>query len=262
MSYPLPPVKTNRDPIYAVPAPDPTPIGDVTPYTSPPLPPLPEIKTVSGRLTEDETSFILQTTLKPIHHDDPNVLRFIACYINCRDTRQAAREAGLDPRSGVNLRNRPDIYAAITKLTEKSVMKYGFDASEVIEKVKEIAGIDPIEFENADGSYKTKLSEIAPESRRAIKKFKCKNIYGHDPNGMHIVTGQIIEVELWDKMKAIEFLGREKDLFVEKKKVEHDVSGKMASILLDSERRAEQRQISASDNSREVIQIEARKVDE
>lgn len=217
---------------------------------------IPPIETVNGKLTEDETSFVLRTTLLPEHREDPNVLRFIAAYVRCRDARQAAREANLDPRSGPNLRSRPDIHHCITKLTEKSVMKYGFDASEVIEKVKEIAGIDPIEFVNPDGSYKTDMSEIAPESRRAIKKFKAKNLFEKDPNGMDVKVGVLIEVELWDKMKAVELLGREKELFKETKKVEHDVSSNMASFLLESQRRADERLSSIA----KPIEIEARRV--
>jgi len=199
----------------------------------------PQKGTSQGRLDEDETSFILQTTLLPQHADDPNILRFIAAYMRCRDTRQAAREAGLDPRSGQNLRTRPDIHQAIVKLTEKSVMKYGFDASEVIEKVKEIAAIDPAEFLRPDGSYITDMREIPPESRRAIKKFKAKNLYEKDPNGMRVQVGVLIEVEMWDKLKATEMLGREKELFKETKKIEHDVTSNMAQVLLESSRLAD-----------------------
>lgn len=193
----------------------------------------------SGALTENEADIIFKTTLRPEHRDDPNVLRFISNYMRCRDARQAAKEAGLTPNSGTVLRNRPDIHDCIEKLTLKSVQKYGYDATEVIERVKEIAGIDPIEFENPDGTYKTSLAHIAPETRRAIKKFKCKNIFETDPNGMKIVVGQLIEVELWNKMHAIELLGKEKEIFKQKTTVEHDLSNRMADILLESKQRAD-----------------------
>ncbi len=216
--------------------------GNPHTYAAPPvIPPLPtpEITTVNGKLSENETSIILKSTLLAEHQEDPNVLRFISSFLKCRSPSQAAREAGLQPSAGYNLRNRPDIHLAITKLTEKSVMKYGFDATEVVERVKEISNVDPIEFENPDGTFKLHMKDIAPESRRAIKKFKAKNFYEKDPNGMDRLAGQIIEVEMWDKMKSLELLGREKDLFKETKKVEHDVTKNMAAVLLDSRRRAE-----------------------
>lgn len=195
----------------------------------------------SGAVTLDETQHILKQTLLPEHHGDPNVLRFISSYMRCRDVRQAAREAGLHPNSGTVLRSRPDIHSAITALTTKSMMKYGFDAAEVIEKVKEIAGIDLIEFQNEDGTYKKSLNDVSPEARRAIKKLKVRNTYETDPNGMKIYTGEIIEIEVWDKMKAVELLGREKEIFKETKKVEHDITGNMKDLLLDSRRRADAR---------------------
>lgn len=188
----------------------------------------------SGALSLNETSLILNATLKPEHRDDPLVIAWIAAYMNCRDVRQAAMEVGIDPRSGKNLRARPDIHLAITKLTDKSVIKYGFDATEVVERVKEISNVDPIEMERPDGSYKNKMSEIAPETRRAIKKLKVKNTYLKDPNGIPYIEGQIIEYEFHDKMKAHEMLGQEKDVFKPKSVVEHDVSSRMADVLLES----------------------------
>lgn len=256
--FPVPP-KSNRSGSGGSPA---VPSNAVpTPPTPEPLAPPkpPPIDSVNGRLSEDETTFILRTTLLPEHREDPNVLRFIAGYIRCRDARQAAVEAGLDPRSGANLRARPDIHLAITKLSEKSVMKYGFDASEVIEKIKEIVNVDPVDFLRPDGSYKM-LHEMAPEARRAIKKFKAKNLFEKDPNGMPVQIGVLVEIELWDKMKGSELLGREKEIFVEKKKVEHDISANMGSFLLESKKRAEDRQAALAAGS-EPILIEARKVD-
>ena len=210
-----------------------------TPPTRIPSPPTPQIVTHNGELTEGEIVLVLRSTLLPEHREDANVLRFISSYVRCRSARQAAREAGLKPQHGDVLRSRPDIHLCITKLTEKSVMKYGFDASEVVERVKEISNIDPIEFENPDGTFKLHMKDIDPECRRTIKKFKAKNFYEKDPNGMERLAGQIIEVELYDKMKGLEMLGREKDLFKGTTTVQHDVTSRMASVLLESTSRAE-----------------------
>jgi len=207
-----------------------------------PFPPPPGCEpTPSNKLDDDELRFILHSTLKPNHRGDPNILGFISSYIGNRNVSQAARSVGLTSGQGNAIRNMTDVHNAITAITQKMLNKYGFDASEVVEKVKEIAGTDPIEFVNNDGTFKTKMSEIAPEARRAIRKFKAKNIYEDDPNGMPRVVGQLIEVELWDKMKAIELLGREKDLFKETKKVEHGITEQMADVLLESSKRADDR---------------------
>lgn len=203
-------------------------------------------------LGPEAVSFILRTTLTREHHDDPNVLKFISEYVSCRDVRQASALAGIPSAIGHKLRRLTDIHVAINKLTEAAVMKYGLDANEVVEKVKEIAFVDIAEFENEDGTYKTSLRAISPETRRAVKKFKVRNLYERDPNGMQIKVGELIEVELWDKMKAVDLLGRETDLFKEKKIVEHGITENMRDILLASQERADQ----AVEEAREVT-IEA-----
>lgn len=202
--------------------------------------PLPKgaVNNVNPALTNDEKSFILKKCLLPQHAEDPNVLKFIQNYLMCRDAKQAAREAGLNGRDGENLKRRSDIHEAIRQLTEKAVLKYGYDATEVVERVKEIAMVDPIDLENSDGSFKKHMKDLSPELRRAIKKMRVKNIFENDPNGMKVITGEIIEIEFHDKMKAVELLGREKEIFKESKKITHDLTDNMSSVLLQSRDRA------------------------
>jgi len=212
----------------------------------------PVVPKMDTALTDDETTFILDKYLRQDQRLDKRVLTFIHSYLQNRNAAQAARDAGM-PGKGPWLRSRPEIHAVLEAITQKAVMKYGYDAAETIEKVKEVASVDPIEFENPDGTFKTHLSQIAPEARRAIKKFKCKNIYGEDPNGMKTVIGQLIEVELYDKLKAVEMLGSEKDLFKKTTVVQHDVTKNMAATLLESSRRADQ-----AIAARPVLEIEGK----
>lgn len=191
-------------------------------------------------LTPTETQKILNTTLTPEHRTDPNVLNFISKYLICRDAKQAAVESGLNPKDGLHLKRNADVHLAIVQLTDIAVQKYNYDAHEVVEKMKEILFVDPLEFERPDGSYKS-LREMSPEARRAIKKIKAKETWDKDINGMPIKSGQIIEIELWDKMKSADLLGREKDIFKETKKVQHDITKNMADTLLESKKRAEDR---------------------
>lgn len=227
-----------------------------------PLPPghkVPQVK--EAKLTRDETAFILDRCLLPQHREDPNVMRFIASYLICRSVRQAAGEAGITARDGENLKRRPDIHRAIVEVTDKAVLLHGYDAAEVVERVKEIVAIDPGDMQRDDGTFIESLRELAPETRRAIKKFKAKNIWGHDANGMRVIEGKLIEVEFFDKLKGVELLGREKNLFKETKKVEHDLSKNMSSVLLASKALAEE----SAAGMREVsdnAQLESRSVGE
>lgn len=210
-----------------------------------PKPPQTEDVVVSEKavLHDEDLSFILDTCLKESHRRDPNIIKFITSYIQCRDPKQAAHEAGLPMSAGYSLRNRKDINEAITKITDTAVMKYGLDPAEIVEKVKSVAFVDPADLVDEDGVIYENLRDIPPEARRAIKKFKVKNLYSSDPNGMKVVIGKLVEVEMWDKLKANEFLGREKNLFKETKKIEHDVTTNMKDLLLESADRAEARRL-------------------
>ena len=55
-----------------------------------------------------------------------------------------------------------------------------------------------------------------------------------------IIIGKVIEYEFYDKLKAVDLVGKERDLFKNKSVVEHTVSKDMASILLESKRRGEE----------------------
>jgi len=231
MSMPLPPGSHKTMPL-------PPQFVTKTPVKVPPM--SVPCNTGENYVNSEETHQILSSKLLPIHMEDPNIINFIKEYLGCRNASEAARNCKLTTRQGQALRSKPDIHAAIEAMTAKSVMKYGFDSNEVVGLFKDIAWADPIEMENPDGSYKNRMSLLSAAFRRAIKKFEVKNIYGEDINGMRTITGQLIKVELHDKLKTGEMLGREKDLFKQTSVLQHDVTEKMSTVLLDSAKRGEE----------------------
>lgn len=216
------------------------------------------VEVKDGSLTDNEYDFILETTLKSKHREDPSVLMFIESFVRCKNIQQASAEAGIARSLGAQYRYRKDIALAIQKLIDKSIIKYGFDASELIERTKEMVDFDPIMLQNPDGTFKSNLYDVSPEARRSLKKLKVKNVWGEDLNGHKIITGEVIEYEFYDKQKAIEMVGREKDLFKTTTKVEHTISNDMASILLESAKRGAQ----ASLVHRPPIEVEGRVINE
>jgi len=211
-----------------------------------------------GSLTDNEYDFILETTLKSKHREDPSVIMFIESFVRCKNIQQASAEAGIARSLGAQYRYRKDIALAIQKLIDKSIIKYGFDASELIERTKEMVDFDPIMLQNPDGTFKSNLYDVSPEARRSLKKLKVKNLWGEDLNGHKIIIGEVIEYEFYDKQKAIEMVGREKDLFKTTTKVEHTISNDMASILLESAKRGAQ----ASLVHKAPIEVEGRVIHE
>lgn len=209
-------------------------------------------------LDTEAVSTIMQSTLKPEHATDPYVLKFIGNYVHCHNVGQAARLSGLTTNDGKNLFNRPDIYKCIQKITESAVVKFGYDAAEVVERVKELAFVDIADLFDDQGRLVENIHNIPPEVRRAVKKFKYKSYYEDDVNGVPQYRGRVYEVELWDKPRSLELLGREKDTFKKTTVLQHDVSKNAAEFLLGSLKRAEERvaQIQAPQEAIDVTPVE------
>lgn len=183
-------------------------------------------------------SRIIRETLLPKHATDPFVVKFIGNYVNCRSVKEAASLSGLTGADGRNLFNRPDIYKCIQQITEKAVAKFGYDAAEVVERVKELAFVDIADLFDGEGRIIENIHDMDPSIRRAIKKFKYKSYFEDDVNGVPQYRGRIYEVELWDKPRSLELLGREKDTFKKTNVIQHDVSKNAAEFLLGSLERA------------------------
>lgn len=144
-----------------------------------PLPPnvkhiLPVTDDRSGELTDNESGFILDATLKPKSRRDPIILAFIDEFIRCKNIAESSTAVGIKASEGYKIRHRLDVANAIQKLIDKSAIKYGFDASEIMERTKEIVDFDPISVQNPDGTFKNNFHDIDPAARRNIKKLKVK----------------------------------------------------------------------------------------
>ena len=196
-------------------------------------------------MTDEEMDMLFKSYLRADQYSNPAVLKFIMCYLDCRNAAEASRVSGIP----TSWRKKPEIHACIDAITNKAVQKYGYDAHELIERLKAIASFDPINLENPDGSFKTHFSQMDYMTRAAIKEMEVKNIFGEDANGMRIVIGQIIKIKPYDVMQATELLGTEKNVLRRTTKVEHDITTNMRELLLGSQKRAEERKAL---NAREV----------
>jgi hypothetical protein len=188
----------------------------------------------------EEFSRVLKEILIPKHFADPKIIEFISKYIQYNNITKAAKAVGLSTQDGKWLFNQVDIYKAITSLQTKDVERFGYQAAEVVERTKEIANLDPADLFNDDGTIIENMKQIPEHARRAIKRFKAKNIFENDHNGMPQYVGKMVEVEFWDKLKGNELLAREKDVFKKTDVIQHDVSKNAREYLLGSLSRAGQ----------------------
>lgn len=164
------------------------------------------------KLTDNEALFIINSCLPHAMQNDPTVLRFIDSYVSCRNVSQAARHAGVNLHQGRKWKNNTFVNDAITKLTMKSIDKYGFNAEEVVERIRELTDSNVFDWFNDDGTIKHP-KEMPPEAQRTVKSFKVKETWGQDPNGVKYQNGRIVDIEFYDKIKASELIGPEKGVF-------------------------------------------------
>lgn len=217
-----------------------------TMLTASPTPALVDVKPSQEPQTHEQLlDLIIRTTLKPEHGTDANILRFIANYNLSKDVKQAAKESGLSAIDGRRLIQRPDIYECCQKIAAAGARKFGYDAEEVVAKVKEVIEFDPIELIDPNtGVFYEDISQVPPEARRVIKKLTIQNVYDKDPNGVIIgIHSKILKFEFWDKLKAAEMLGGEKEVFKKQLKVEHDVGSNMRETLLGRLEDADNRKV-------------------
>lgn len=233
MAIPPPPGFNNRMDARLQPEPEPDPFSPDN----------------TDNLLDTEISFFFKANLTPEQQKNIPLCRFIVEYFKCRNNVQSCRAAGVPVSRGQSWLRNAHVFDCIKAMTNKQLMKYAYDENEVMARIKEIAEVDPIELQNPDGTFKTRMEDIRPEVRRAIKKFKAKNLWRSDANGMRELYGVLVEVEFWSKEKTLEMLGIEKDLLKKTTKVEHTVSAQMADILLESGSRADQHRI---ESAREV----------
>lgn len=180
---------------------------------------------------------IINIMLNPEHRIDPKIIKFIHSYIECRHIKEAEKLAGLSVGQGKRILNKPDVQACMLKINEELGDQAAIDASAIIARTKEIVDFDIADIFTEDGRVKD-IKDMPPAASRVIKKMVVREVYEKDMNGQDVFSGYIKTVEFFDKMKGIELLGSQVDLFNKKVKHEHDVTGNLAALLLQSEKRA------------------------
>lgn len=212
-----------------------------------------------GILTLSESEIILRRELHPEHYNDQRVITFIRSYLMEYSVTIACRDAMISASRAYQLLKSPDVDSAIKKLEAKSVAGANFKASSLIRRMEEIVDVNIMDMLNDDGTCKPK-SELPAAFQRTIKKFKVKCEWSvvkdmnGVPTGTQLMTAQITDVELYDKMKAAELLARDHGIFREVKTTVHELGKSAGAILLGTaEQRAEERVAALRDVTPEKI---------
>lgn len=141
--------------------------------------------------------------------------------IDNNQTRAYMRASHNNPNEGTAramacaLMKEKGVKRRIRDLQKKSFVKLDVSAERVLKETAAISFIDARKFFDADGNF-VLPGQWTEEMGAAVKKFEVlqRNLSGADGK-----TDTIYRVELWDKGKPLENLGKHNNLFQEK--VEH-----------------------------------------
>lgn len=138
---------------------------------------------------------------------------FVEYYLGCLNATEAAAKAGYSPKSarakGSQLLSNVNIQAVIQERRKKKLAEISIEQNRVLEEVAAIAFTNffDVAMIGDDGklTYK-KPEDIPPHAHKAIKRILPKDKETETDRGK--TTESSVSIELWDKMKALEFLGK------------------------------------------------------
>jgi len=142
--------------------------------------------------------------------------RFVEEYLVDLNATQAAIRAGYSTQTAYSIGDenlkKPEIKNAIEKALAERSRRTGVNADRVILELAKIAFVNPTDVINMDEA--TVRGEANREDTAAISSVKVKRIPTED--------GDIVEREVrtYDKIKALELLGKHLGMFTDKFKVE------------------------------------------
>lgn len=139
---------------------------------------------------------------------------FCEHYAKVLNASEAARLAGYATsrtgEHGYQLLQKAPIQKRIAELTAKVAKKIHISTDMLIEELWNIASFDIGEIFNDDGSLKP-IGEIPKKIRKAISGI---DTYKDFTEGVEI--GETKKIKSWDKLKAIELIGRYKGIWIDK----------------------------------------------
>lgn len=145
--------------------------------------------------------------------------RFVEEYLIDLNATQAAIRAGYSPRSatvhGTRLMKNANVQSAIDKGIAERSRRTGINQDRVIRELAKVAFLNPVDVIDMDTA--TVQGEANRDDTACIASVKVKTIPGEDGD----ITER--EVKTYDKLKALELLGKHLGMFTDKLKVEGTV---------------------------------------
>ena len=145
--------------------------------------------------------------------------RFVEEYLIDLNATQAAIRAGYSPDSardiGCENLTKPNIKAAMDRAMAERSRRTGINQDRVIQEIAKLAFLNPVDVIDMDEA--TVRGEAHRDDTACIASVKVKNI----PTDDGAITER--EVKTYDKLKALELLGKHLGMFTDRVKVDGGV---------------------------------------
>ncbi len=142
--------------------------------------------------------------------------RFCQEYLIDLNATQAAVRSGYsaDTARSVGSENltKPDIQARLSELNKERSEATGITQKRVLEEYAKIAFFDIREIFDVDGGLMN-VKQMDNNSAGAIAAIKSTEEWGEDEEGRKTITGTVKEIKLFDKIRALDSLGKHLGLF-------------------------------------------------
>jgi len=154
--------------------------------------------------------------------------RFCEKYFETLNASESALYAGYSKKTyaviGHDLLRRPDVIEYLSKLRAKEAKKHNITKERLIEEYAKIAFFDIRDIYNQDGNL-VSIKDIDNNSAGAIASIKSFEEYETDKSGSKILIGTNKEIRVFDKIRALQDLGKHLGLF------EKDNDQKKVSVI-------------------------------
>ena len=142
--------------------------------------------------------------------------RFVEEYLIDLNATQAAIRAGYSPDTARSIGNenltKPDIKAAVDKAEAERSKRTGINQDRVIQEIAKLAFLNSTDVIDMDKA--TVKGEANRDDTACIAAVRVKNI----PTADGLITER--EVKTYDKLKALELLGKHLGMFTDKMKLD------------------------------------------
>lgn len=146
----------------------------------------------------------------------PKQEQFCQEYLIDLNATQAAIRSSYSPATaasqGQRLLRNVEIQARISELNKSRLEATGISQKRVLKEYAKIAFFDIREIFDVDGGL-INVKQLDANNAGAIASIKSSEEWGEDEEGNRVVTGTLKEVKVFDKIRALQDLGKHLGLF-------------------------------------------------